>query len=289
MGIFGGNQYGKGPGVWELKTAQYAAAHREVWRRGFHFFLFFIDVLIICALVYVFVTFAASLPQHWAFEDSLNTTYVDFASYRATHRTLPLEVVETSLIPTGTGRADLVALVRNPNRDWAARRVPYQFIVGGIRSLPQTTYVLPGETRVIAAFRQVAHAEAALNIELGQVTWRRVDLRSLPRLEGLSAGAFRYTPFTSGATGLDFIAYNRTPYSFWLVPARIVARDAGRVVGVHQFTIEEWKSGSARVVSLSWPESLPRVTTTEVDFAVDALDPAVFLNFSGDPAPYPGF
>lgn len=289
MGLFGANQYDGGPRVWELKTAQYAAAHREVWHRGVQFFIFYLDVLIVCALGYVFVTYVAGIPQHKALEDSLNTTYVTFQAYRAVHRTLPVEIVEVAVVPTSAGRGDMVALLRNPNREWAAREVPYQFVGDGVRTVRQATALLPGETRVIAAFSQTVQLGGTVRVELGTVAWRNIDPSRMPRLEGFAADTFRYTPFERGGTGLDFTAYNRTPYSFWSVPAMVVARDAGRIVGVHQVAITQWASGQTRAVALSWPEVLPRVTETAVDFAVDALNPASLMPLSGETAPYPGF
>ncbi|OGL78646.1 hypothetical protein A3J43_02350 [Candidatus Uhrbacteria bacterium RIFCSPHIGHO2_12_FULL_54_23] len=283
-----GNHTERDPGMLQLKLAEYAARHRARWQRGFQFSLFFLDVLILCALAIVYVEYAAGLPAHHALEASLNDSYINFASYHAAHRALPLAVEEIAVVPTGRGRADVVARITNPNRIWAAREVFYQFVTAAGRSLPSRTFVLPGEARVVAAFRQQVRPDERVRVELGETAWRRVDPARVPLLD-VRAEGIRYTPLATGATGIDFVAVNATPYSFWAVPLTVVARHAGGVAGVHAITIERWKIGERRQVSLIWPDALPAVRETNVQFAIDILDPSVFMPFEGREAPYPGF
>lgn len=289
MGLIGVDKNDQKYTSWQLKTAEYIARNREVGRRGVLFLLFFIDLLIISALVYTYVMYVTGIPAHQSLEDSLNRTYVNIQEYHATHRALPLEIVETAVVPTGTGRSDVVAWVRNPNRNWAVREVSYQFVAEGKRSPRQTTFLLPYETRMIAVFRHPMGQGSAVRVEFGQIVWQRIDRTRLLKLEGLTADEFRFTSFANGATGLDFFVKNTTPYSFWSVSLTIVARDAARVAGIQRVVVERWASGERRAISVSWPETLSRVSDTVVDFAVNILDPSEFMPLEGTSAPYPGF
>ncbi|MFA4873648.1 MAG: hypothetical protein WC659_07030 [Patescibacteria group bacterium] len=267
----------KDPALWKLALAEYFARRKELLRRVVVFLFFLCDVAILAGLWVTYINYSAGVAQHTALEGSLNDTYVDIASYRASHKVLPLEVVQVESVEGAEGYGDIVAALRNPNEQWIADDVQVQFFIGTKRLPAVTTFLLPMETRIVASFRQQFRKGEVPRVELSSLSWWR--MQGDPRLDisSLTVQGYRYVPLGNGTTRLDFEVVNASPYSFWVVPVTIVAWQGQHIAAAYLTTLEQLTSGETRAASVAWQELLPQITRTTADIALNTLDPNILM------------
>lgn len=267
---------------WKLKVGEYVASHFTQWQRTALFSLFFLDVVILGLLAFVFVNYVSGIPRETALQSELaSPSTIDYAGYRARHQVLGLRVDLVQAIPTQPGMYDFIAIINNPNTLWAALDVEVQFRNGSFLFSPVRTYVMPGEQRAVALFRQsVPSGLSTPSAALTKAQWKKVK-RVVVSSAGIEYRAVHYTPLDGDTTGLDFEVSNLTPYSFWRVPLMVMAWDNDTIVGAFHTVVERLRSGEARTVALAWQYALPSVTRTTVDVQLNVADPSILMEPSG--------
>jgi len=275
----------KSPPAWKLSLAEYIARNIELWQRAGVFTLFLADVIVVAGLAITFVNFVGGIQRETALEAELTRPLIDYSAYHARHRARPLALVRVDVIPTQAGLADVAVTLKNVNERWIAREAEVRISLGG-RDFPLVrTHLLPGETRTVAAFRGQYRSGDLAGAHIARVSWRRLKGAALPNASAITASQFRYLPLRGGTTGLDFTVTNTTPYAFWSVPITVVARQGAEPVGVAYTTITQMKSGETRQAAVSWNYTIPSVTQTIADIAVNVSDPSVFMSLPGTPTP----
>lgn len=265
------------PALWKLALAEYFVRRKELLRRVVVFLFFLCDVAILAGLWVTYINYSAGVAQHAALEEKLNTDYVDIASYRASHKVLPLEVVQIEFVGGAEGYGDIVAVLRNPNEQWIAENVQVQFFIGAARLPAVTTFLLPMETRIVASFRQQFKKGEVPRVELSSLSWQRMQGDPRLNVSSLTVQGYRYISSGNGATRLDFEVANATPYSFWVVPVTIVAWQGQHIAAAYRITLEQLTSGERRAASVVWQELLPQITRTTADIALNTLDPNILM------------
>ncbi len=140
---------------WKLRLGEYVARNFELWRRAFVFGLFFLDIIIIIVLVVVFAGYTSGIPRHNALELELSSpSMVNYQGFHARHRTLPLTIDRIQSVASRPGELDMVALVTNPNIEWAVLDAEVSFRLGAtLISPPVHIFLMPREQRTAAVFR----------------------------------------------------------------------------------------------------------------------------------------
>lgn len=132
----------------------------------------------------------------------------------------PLRVLSSSVLPGGVNKFDAVAELSNPNEFFSAA-FSYHFIVSSEPTPSQTAFLLPGETRPVAALGLAADGDAAFVIE--NISWARPDPHRYPKPTDWqaervnfaveSARVFLPEPGTK-ATRVTFDFINNSPYNY---------------------------------------------------------------------------
>lgn len=178
---------------------------------------------------------------------------------------------------------DLVARVTNPNSAWGAVRMVYHWLVGGVSTLPEETFINPGVTRPVISLNvgfDQRPAEADLIID--RVEWARVGRASLPPAEFVTeTSTLTPTTITIGGqpvvtVSLQATITNRSVYNFFrvLVPVLVLADD--RIVAADLLTFERWPTLTSRTVVSNWSYAVNGATAAEIapqvsQFAADNI------------------
>lgn len=83
----------------------------------------------------------------------------------------------TAILPTSTGRFDLIAGIKNPSSQWAAVTFDYALQLSGATVAAGTASLFPGEERYLLAFGQqlgsVPASNDALTVAVSNAVWHR--------------------------------------------------------------------------------------------------------------------
>ncbi len=211
---------------------------------------------------------------------------VNFVNFAALENAKPIDVRTVQVFAAGTGKADVVAVIRNPNARFAAT-FRYQFVGEGATPPELEGFLLPGEEKPLLSLgiaTQTAFRSARL--EIRDVKWQRLDPHEITdwaayrntRL-ALSGEDVVYTPAqTQGQISrATFTAKNASAYSYWNVRFVVLLYRGQSIAAVNAIELSDLRSGESRPASVTWFENVPSITKVEVRPEVNILDQSVFI------------
>lgn len=208
-----------------------------------------------------------------------------------------LVVGDTALFRSGPGRADLLALARNPNADAGLRAVSYAFEVSGggevQARLSGQTFFLPGQEKPIVAIGADVPANAdAVSLRFGPPAWEPVgpEFRAPPLVVVARRGSIR--DGTRATYEVKGVLANESGRDFLKVDVTALGLDAaGNILGVGKTFVGSLRARERREFTVSWPLAPGAVVARTREFAeVNVFDPAAVLLRTDDgevPGPTP--
>ncbi|MDP3685354.1 MAG: hypothetical protein Q8R32_00815 [bacterium] len=202
-----------------------------------------------------------------------------------------LVVRSTGILRQDSGdRADLYAIVRNPNANAGVRAVEYTFEVGAagqpVVKIPGRTYFMPGQEKPIVALHETVPPEAtAVTIRFGSSDWISVE-------PGFRPPSFvpvsRTTALKQGTPPLyevKAVLANESTLDYLTVEVATLGLDAsGGIVGVGRTFVGSLRSGERREFTVSWPLSPGReVAEVRIVPEVNVFSKAAVLPRPGVP------
>ncbi len=186
-----------------------------------------------------------------------------------------LLITDTNAFESSTGIYDVVAEIRNPNPEFAATQFTYSFTLGGTTTDPQTTWLLPEETKYLSLtnFRSTSTlAQAKLNIY--DVKWKRiVDTSVLPQTNFVVAESeYSLTSLTDVQSQVTGSIYNQSAYGFDKVKVTAVLEFNDQPVAVNQTIINRWLSGESKTFNFTWAKKYPLKSEVKIQTETNILD-----------------
>jgi len=192
------------------------------------------------------------------------------------------------------GYYDFIAYLKNPNDRFIAY-FDYCFISNEIEITCSDNFILPGEEKYLTSLNQVVNNNTSLiNLEIKNVSWRRIDNREIPNWNIFLKERVNFTidnikiitsngtsPSKDGQNYLEFSITNQSAYAYYEAPLNIVFYKDSQVVGVNRYIVNKFLSGETRNIRLSWKSSLIGVTRTEITPEIDILNEDVYLKYQG--------
>lgn len=180
----------------------------------------------------------------------------------------PLRAVSTAIFRVTAGRADLFALVRNPNAGAGARSVEYAFEVqsGGALSarVPGEAFFLPGQEKPLLALNVPAPPPgSALTVRFGDPDWAPVS----PGFQSPSfATVSRSTRILDGPTPLyevKGVLANESDLDYLVVEVSALGLAGdGSIVGAGKTFVGSLRAKERREYTVSWPLPPGRAVAT---------------------------
>jgi len=282
--------------VKRLDFGLWLVEHKHQLVRFFVFILIFISVISWGYFIYGFGYYIIyGIDEDRRLADGLvNTGNIDH-SYFVAHAAQDLVVYAPSIINTGMGNYDFLAKIQNPNqKHWADFN--FAFYAGGREVADESGFILPGETKYVAALaRTVDSNPANAQFKLTSISWHRIDPHAIADVSAfqkerlaISIEDTSFNPAVDTANtdqvklnNLEFRATNNSAYSFWSAGFTILLYQRGAIVGVNKYTLDDFLSQTSRDVSISWPGRFGKIDTVEVFPDVNIMDPANYISPQG--------
>lgn len=269
-----------------LKVSYWYVTHKLQLRRAGVIFLIALSVgLYSFSLYRALMMLVVEGPAYKQLLSTLPTPGVDYKVFRQIQKPKSIEILGFDAVATNNDRYDFVTKVLNPNENFVARRAVFQLISGANVIAEKTVIIYPGEERYVVMFGQPVAGDSPV-LRLASVDWLRVsnfEAYKNPRIQFEVSGVEFKPAGESGVRGqlpvstLDFDVTNRSAYSYWNVGMYMVLLGPGTAAGANFTSLDQFRSGETRHVSMKWYDQLPPVTSSEILPEVDILDPASYM------------
>lgn len=198
-----------------------------------------------------------------------------------------IRVEEIKILLSSGGRKDIVATVSNPNQNYAARHVAYDFISGDKVIFQDESFVWPGDKKIFAALgiedSQISNNQVQLNIR--EVSWERYqDFQDiLAQKANISLTGVEYIPANriagaAGFTGIvKFTVTNRSIYNYYDPGFYIVLLNGSEIVGVNFTQIHILRSLESVPVQVNVLSPVSNVTSEKIIPEINILDEKSFF------------
>lgn len=242
---------------------------------------------------WIFSLWKGSLYGWYSFskEPQLLAQMSMFTNYTALHPRFsptPLQIIQTTVVPSGADKYDIVGEVANTN-PWHVADFDYYFQVGSASTTLMHATLMPGEERPVAYLGYDAGApEGSSALIIGNLTWKRLSNREVqnPRDYQAARLQFEVSDFSfiraesnPGVTAhtIRFKIANNSPYSF-KNPVFYVGLYVGdTLVGITPLELKDFRSLEKRSVDLrSFVQNL-NVTDIRVYPLINIYDPGVYI------------
>ena len=251
-----------------------------------------IFLLLLCATFWIWAlvnlgTLLLSARRDAQSFTDLIQTQVNFSTWRQKHNPAALEISPagfTAASQASGSSYDFVALVANPNQNWYAAKLEYQFVWDGGVSRTAITYLLPLESKRLLLLGEPASSFTGnAQLKIISTDWQRIspDLN----LPVVSDQDFTITApdFVATADGslvnMRLAITNESPFSFWEAPVNIILYRGGTLIGARVFILDKFLADQTRQVEINWPGDLLVPDQTNIELDVDFFNRDVYIPF----------
>jgi hypothetical protein len=200
---------------------------------------------------------------------------------------------EVKMLPNQNNTMDLVAAVTNSSPSLSVR-LKYYFVVDDKKIGEAEDFILPSDTKYLMSLNQAITSSSLVNLVIEQTSFIRLDRHKVSDWNTYRSDRFNFlienAKFTSGTDSglsekislgqLDFKITNNSAFSYKTVPLAILLKSQGQIMAVNRYIINNFRSGEAKVIQLSWPGRVSSINEVEILPDINILDDTIYLNYS---------
>lgn len=204
-------------------------------------------------------------------------------------------IIGSAQVLGSSEKYDLFAQVKNDNQKWWAE-FDFYFIASGKRTEKISGFILPGETKYLAALaRDFSSPPAGALPVIENISWHRISRRAIPdwnayylsRLN-IAAADIKFIPAQSGGLSeklnlnqLSFTAVNDTVYNYWETGFTILLYSGNQVAGINRYVLSDFMSGQKKKIQMSWPGNLSGADRVEIIPEINIMKDDIYIPYEG--------
>lgn len=163
-------------------------------------------------------------------------------------------LLENFILTTGNNY-DLVAKVKNPNRDWGVELLKYRFNLYSkdnelIGDKEGETYILPQETKYIIEQRVLVEDIENIELELKEINWRK--LRDFKELE-IRIRDKKYEIIDERFTRVSGVVENKSSYNLDKIEVIGLLFSNEKITAAGKTDVRTVLMGETRYFEINWP------------------------------------
>ncbi|MCC6639523.1 hypothetical protein IT409_03115 [Candidatus Falkowbacteria bacterium] len=265
----------------DLKRSLWYVSHKIILKNIFLGVLFFLNLVVWGYVLFGLVlTCGVNLSGYRdvqygiVVDETLNQEYL-------LEQTRPKNISTQSIktLPSGSGRIDALALVKNPNQFWGAT-FTYQFVGQGTGFSKRIGFILPGQEKYL--YDLDVEASEVSEVVISDVVWTRyndfVEQQKIHEKIALSDVVFTPAGSDVGSTSaVTATVTNNTTFDYYEPTFFVTLLRGGEVVAAQSLTIDELRSGQSRTLDVRWVESVPALTEIGIFSDINYLSPEAFI------------
>lgn len=266
----------------ELKIGYWLAQHRLKLRQIFFWILAVFDILLLGFSLWQWGSYIFS----GYFKDKILLQEIarprsDAIVLQEHFAARPLQIQTTQIFSSPGDKADALAVVKNPNDQFAAQ-FDYDFDWGGGKTALRLGFILPGEEKPIVELGMAGTAGASqIILEIKNLRWQRFTPHQIKDMNEYLA---KHLNFTTGNVSLNnlerrlsFSLSNETIYSYFEPRFIILLLSNGEPVGAEQVFFNNLLAGEKKLVDLRLLNQNVFASEIKVIADINIFDPGVYI------------
>lgn len=280
----------------QLEAGLWYVEHKQLLRRILYGFLIVVAAVSWTYTIYGFAYYLArGMDEDRIMVKQLVETNNIGHSYVLQISAKELAVTPVQVIRSADRKYDLYVQARNNNQDWWAE-FDYYFITEGSQTEKAHGYILPSEAKYIFALAQdFNNSPAAATLVMENVKWQRISPHQIQdwsdyykkHLAILSTD-IKFTPAGSSPLSeklnlnqLIFNVSNNTAFNYWETGFTILLYQAGSLVNINHYILNDFMSGQKRFVEISWSGAIGWVDKVEIIPEINIMKDDIYIKYEG--------
>jgi len=228
----------------------------------------------------------------WGWQDfqrvqSSLSVAVNYTGIHPRYSAQPVQAINAQVFPSRENKYDAVAELINPNSRFFVR-FSYYFIINGVKTPPQKTFLLPGASRLVAQLGLKDGAGGAPAIVLENIEYRRISAHEVTDTIGWQAYRlnFQVSDFVflkslaqagQNTDAIQFKLTNASPYSYADPDFYLALLQNGQMVGILPLHLDFINSLETKNIDLRNFVSGLSVTEIALYPIINVYDDAAYL------------
>ena len=219
-------------------------------------------------------------------QESLSAS-IDYTGLHPHFTAQPIQAINTQIFSSRENKFDAVAELINPNSRFLAR-FDYYFIVDGVKTLVQKTFLLPGESRLVAYLGINDGAGSSPIVVLENIKYERISAHKIPDTINWQAYRlnFQVSDFVflkslaqegQNTDAIQFKLTNASPYSYVTPIFYVALLQNGQMVGILPLRLESINSLETKDIDLRNFVSNLSVTEIALYPIINVYDEGVYI------------
>lgn len=204
-----------------------------------------------------------------------------------------LEIGDLKIFSVHDSKDLSISLQNKNNNFWAS--FDYCFYQGEEAIHCDNGFILPLEKRYVLfqGLEEVNGQDIVFKIE--DMYWSRINKKDIPNWNDFAQTRINFifnnvellNANRSGLSenlklsSLDFIAQNKSAYSYYEVAFEILLFDDQELVGVEEYLAKDFMSGEKRLVKMSWLDNLGGANRVEIRPIINIMDVSNYFKYQG--------
>lgn len=280
----------------DLKTGYWIVTHKIFFKRlGYSFFILFNSFLIIFSGYKIINHFGNGAKIHNKYMDEFFSAQPNYELLHQQRKPGDLIVNKTLVLKNGQNSQadtyDLAAEIYNPSKKHITH-FTYQFILNDMPLDEQRSYLLPGETKIIAEYaRKIQNKTKNIQIALKNQSFQNVSNKKTANPINFIQERVNFIAKDVKVASLSknndfykisFDITNETPYNYWEVNLTTSLFKQKNIIGINHIVLEKFRAGEVRTIDVNWYDYLPSSTQISITPEVNVFNPNSYMGFEGE-------
>lgn len=243
----------------ELKWGFWYVKHKSLLYRILVGSLIGIDAIFVIFGLWQWGSYLLGLPDYQRLQRSMSVS-INYTGIHPRYSAQPIQAVNTQIFYSRENKYDAVAELINPNNRFLAK-FDYYFVINGEKTPPQKTFLLPGESRLVAYLGIKDGAASAPVIVLENLAYQRISAHKITDTSNWQAYRlnFQVSDFVflkslaqagQNTDAIQFKLTNASPYSYVAPDFYVALLQNGQMVGILPLHLDSINSLETKNIDL---------------------------------------
>lgn len=264
-----------------LKINYWSITHLKELKKWWVIVFLAVDIFIVVfALTNAFI-YLLTMKSDINLVHDMAANVVNYSGYRQVNSPKDIEVQSVVALPQGAKKYDLLAMIKNPNVNWAAASLSYVFTSSAGETKESSSFLMPSESKYLTFLGQsYDQLPSDLKLEIRDITWQRIkDTANFPALD-FKIDNLQIVPLST-STGENAVRVtaditNTSVYSFWEAKLAVIFKIGDQVAGINYVTFDQFQAYEKRQL-ISQRSNVQSVTGVEIQPEINLTDQSNFI------------
>lgn len=261
----------------QLSFSYWWFGHKKLLKR---FLLLALMILNLALFINVSIYFIKYISERniSSWPNSMIGSAVDWPKVHDVFSPKGVLVKNSEVLAISPGVFDVMVWIENPNIKWYGQQVEYKLVFAGQKSESQTTFLLPGEEKLVFVQNFRSTDSNAINetarVIFSDIKWKYIEeanTYSLPSFEVSDIKLERLDDQTT-KTRVTANIKNRSLSGFQNVKITAVVRSGDQPIAVNSASVQSFEIQDTRPIDIRFSQNIPYYTDIDLFVTADNLD-----------------